>query len=388
VLQLVMDSLRYWVQEMHVDGFRFDLASALARDSHDVDLRGPFFDTIHQDPVLSQVKLIAEPWDVGHDGYQVGNFPTLWSEWNGPYRDALRRYWRGDDNQAAEMGYRLTGSSDLYEGEGRRPYASINFITAHDGFTLNDLVSYNEKHNEANGEDNRDGSNDNISNNWGAEGPTDNQAVNTIRERVKRSFLASLAFSQGVPMLLGGDEWGRSQKGNNNAYCQDSEISWFHWDLSDQEKELLEFSRRVFALRREHPALSRKNFFSGRPIHGQDIKDITWLRPDGEEMEEAEWETPWLKCFGLRLDGHLDEVDEQGEPVVDTPLLLLFNADSAPHDFELPPQEAGTRWRLELDTADPHAPTDRIFVEDETYKVHDRALVLLVGVADKDGVAG
>ena len=287
---------------MHVDGFRFDLASTLARGERDFDTLSSFFDAVHQDPVLSQVKLIAEPWDIGEGGYQVGNFPAIWSEWNAPYRDAVRRFWRGDDNQSAEMGYRLTGSSDIYEKLGRRPYASINFITAHDGFTLHDLVSYNEKHNEANGEDNNDGTNDNLSGNWGVEGPTDDAAIVALRERVKRSFLATLAFSQGVPMMLGGDEIGRTQQGNNNAYCQDNEISWYNWQLSPEQTELLEFTRRVFALRKEHPSLRRRNFFSGREIHGDELQTTSagcgrtasrWKRPSGRRPGSSASACAW-----------------------------------------------------------------------------------------------
>src|SRR5579884_1382591 len=291
VLKLIMDSLRYWILEMHVDGFRFDLAATLARELQDVDRLSAFFDIINQDPVISQAKLIAEPWDVGAGGYQVGKFPVLWAEWNGKYRDTVRRYWKSDEGQLAELGYRLTGSSDLYQHDGRRPYASINFVTAHDGFTLNDLVSYNEKHNEANGENNQDGTNDNWSYNYGVEGPTDDPGIRAVRERQKRNFIATLLISQGVPMLCGGDEIGRTQDGNNNAYCQDNPISWYNWDLTDEERALWEFTRQMIALRKSHPMLRRRRFFRGRPIRGHDIRDITWFTPDGKEMTDEEWDT-------------------------------------------------------------------------------------------------
>jgi isoamylase len=353
VLRLVMDSLRYWVQEMHVDGFRFDLAWALARELHEVNRLSSFFDAIHQDPVVSSVKLIAEPWDIGEGGYQVGNFPILWTEWNGRYRDSVRRYWRGDDSYASEMGYRLTGSSDLYEEDGRRPHASINFVTAHDGFTLTDLVSYNEKHNQANGESNQDGTNANYSWNCGVEGPTVDGRVIELRERQRRNLMATLLFSQGVPMLLGGDEIGRSQLGNNNAYCQDNEVSWFDWQLDDGEQRVLEFTKRLIRVRQQHPALRRRNFFSGRPIRGTDIKDITWLRADGAEMADSEWNAAWLKCFGMLMSGTLAEPDEQGRPVTDDALLLILNASDIGVEFRLPPVAPGTRWQLVVDTAHP-----------------------------------
>jgi isoamylase len=353
VLRLVMDSLRYWVQEMHVDGFRFDLAWALARELHEVNRLSSFFDAIHQDPVVSSVKLIAEPWDIGEGGYQVGNFPILWTEWNGRYRDSVRRYWRGDDSYASEMGYRLTGSSDLYEEDGRRPHASINFVTAHDGFTLTDLVSYNEKHNQPNGENNQDGTNANYSWNCGPEGPTTDARVIELRERQRRNLTATLLFSQGVPMLLGGDEIGRSQQGNNNGYCQDNEISWFDWQLDDGEQRVLQFTKRLIRVRQQHPALRRRNFFSGRPIRGTDIKDITWLREDGAEMADSEWNAAWLKCFGMLMSGTLAEPDEQGRPVTDDALLLILNASDSGIEFKLPPVAPGTRWQLVVDTAHP-----------------------------------
>jgi isoamylase len=353
VLRLVMDSLRYWVQEMHVDGFRFDLASALARELHEVDRLSSFFDAIHQDPVVSSVKLIAEPWDVGEGGYQVGNFPILWTEWNGRYRDSVRRYWRGDDSYASEMGYRLTGSSDLYKEDGRQPHASINFVTAHDGFTLTDLVSYNEKHNQANGENNRDGTTANYSWNCGVEGPTTDARVIELRQRQRRNLMTTLLISQGVPMLLGGDEIGRSQQGNNNAYCQDNETSWYDWDLNDEGRRVLEFTKRLIQIRQRHPALRRRNFFSGRPIRGAHIKDITWLRADGAEMADAEWDAAWLKCFGMLLSGTLAEPDEEGRPVTDDALFLMLNASESTIEFRLPPAAPGTRWQLVVDTAHP-----------------------------------
>jgi isoamylase len=353
VLRLIMDSLRYWVLEMHVDGFRFDLASTLARELHDVDRLGSFFDTIHQDPVLSQAKLIAEPWDVGEGGYQVGNFPVLWAEWNDKYRNTARRFWKGDEHALAELGYRLTGSSDLYQGDGRNPFASINFITAHDGFTLHDLVSYNEKHNEANGEENRDGNNDNQSWNHGVEGPTDNQEIIELRERQKRNLLSTLFFSQGVPMLCGGDELGRTQNGNNNAYAQDNEISWYNWNLDERQNELIEFTRRVIGLRKEHEVFRRKRFLRGRKIHGSEVKDITWYDADGTEMTEQDWSSRNVRSLGVQLGGEaLDEVDEQGDQVMDDTMLLLLNAHPEPVRFKLPPAHA---WQVEVNTNDPRA---------------------------------
>jgi len=351
LLKLIMDSLRYWVQEMHVDGFRFDLASALAREFHDVDRLSSFLDVIHQDPIISRVKLIAEPWDVGEGGYQVGNFPVLWTEWNGKYRDTIRRFWRGDEGQVAELGYRLTGSSDLYQDDGRRPYASINFVTAHDGFTLHDLISYNEKHNEANGEDNRDGSNENLSWNCGAEGPTDDSNVNELRERQKRNFMATLLLSQGVPMLCGGDELSRTQNGNNNAYCQDNELSWYNWELDERREALLSFVKHLIQVRREHPALRRHKFFQGRPIRGTDIKDIMWLRPDGQEMTEEDWNASWGRCIGMLLGGEaLNEVNENGEPVIDDTLLIAFNSHIEPVQFLIPQPSEGIKWEVLINT--------------------------------------
>ncbi|MFB3816460.1 MAG: glycogen debranching protein GlgX [Candidatus Methylomirabilales bacterium] len=377
-LQLIMDSLRYWIQEMHVDGFRFDLASALARELHEVDRLGAFFDIIHQDPVISQVKLVAEPWDLGEGGYQVGNFPVLWAEWNGIYRDTVRAYWKGDEGQAPSLGYRLTGSSDLYGRGGRRPYASVNFVTAHDGFTLHDLVSYNEKRNEANGEDNRDGHNHNLSWNCGVEGPSEDAAVVALRERQKRNFLATLLFSQGVPMLCGGDELGRTQQGNNNAYCQDNEISWYDWKLDRRARSLLEFTQRCIRLRRRHPALRRRQFFFGRRIHGSEVKDLTWFRPGGREMTEEDWNNGLTRCLGLRIAGDaLDEVDARGEPVRDETLLILLNAFWEPVPFVLPAHKAGVRWEVLLDTRTPDGRRrSRPLKGGEPYDLEARSLTL------------
>jgi glycogen operon protein len=348
-----MDSLRYWVLEMHVDGFRFDLASALARELHAVDKLGAFFDVIHQDPVISQVKLIAEPWDLGEGGYQVGNFPVLWAEWNGKYRDAVRRFWRGEGGAVSEMATRLAGSSDLYGHGGRRPYSSINFVTAHDGFTLQDLVSYNEKHNAANGEDGRDGESHNLSFNCGAEGPTDDALIRALRERQKRNIMATLLLSQGVPMISGGDEMSRTQDGNNNAYCQDSELSWTPWDLDDDGRRFLEFVRRTVAIRRSQPALKRRKFFVGRKLRGAQVKDIAWLDPTGQEMTDEAWQTGQAACLGVRLDGSaIAEVDERGRPVIGDTLLLLCNAGEADEDFTLSAFVDDPVWECLLETAD------------------------------------
>ena len=361
VLKLIMDSLRYWVLDMHVDGFRFDLAAALARELHDVDRLSAFFDIINQDPVISQVKLIAEPWDVGEGGYQVGKFPNLWAEWNGRYRDVVRRYWKGDGGQLAELGYRLTGSSDLYQRDGRHPTASINFVTAHDGFTLQDLVSYNDKHNEANGEENRDGSNDNDSWNHGVEGPTDDACIRDLRERQKRNILATMFLSQGVPMLSGGDEIGRTQNGNNNAYAQDNETSWFDWNLDDTRQALLEFTRELIDLRKSHPNLHRRKFFQDRRIdpeaperqvNGGSEGDVTWLRTDGKEMTQEEWQAGWVRCIGLLLNGRtLDDVNQIGEPILDDSFLLLLNPHHEAVRFTLPPARPCMAWDLCIDTS-------------------------------------
>jgi glycogen operon protein len=351
-LQLILDSLRYWILEMHVDGFRFDLASALARELHDVDRLSAFFDLVQQDPVVSQVKLIAEPWDVGEGGYQVGNFPPLWSEWNGKFRDTVRDFWRGQPYTMAEFASRLTGSSDLYETSGRRPVASINFVTCHDGFTLTDLVSYNRKRNDANGEDGADGTNDNRSWNCGAEGPTSDPAVRELRNRQRLNFVATLLCSQGVPMLLAGDELGRTQRGNNNAYCQDNETSWVDWDMAEEDGSLLEFARGVAELRRNHPVFRRRRFFTG-PGDGAMGRpgDIAWFTPSGREMTDADWKTGYAKAMGVFLNGDaISEPDPRGERVRDETFLLLFSADSQPAWFTLPAEDFGHRWEVVLDT--------------------------------------
>jgi len=377
VLQLIMDSLRYWVLEMHVDGFRFDLASALARELFEVDKLGAFFDIIHQDPVLSQVKLIAEPWDLGQGGYQVGNFPVGWTEWNGKYRDNVRRFWRGDGGVASELASRLSGSSDLYEQSGRRPYASINFVTAHDGFTLQDLVSYNEKHNQANKEDNADGESNNLSWNCGVEGPTDDPEIRTLRERQKRNFMATLLLSQGVPMIRGGDELSGTQQGNNNAYCQDNELGWLHWDLDDEKREFLEFTRRLIHLRREQPALRRRKFLQGRQLRGSDVKDIAWFEPTGAEMTDEAWNRDYVRCLGVRLAGDAsDEVDEAGNRIVGDTLLLLFNAHHEAIAFKLPSQKRGEFWQRLLDTAEPQAGV-RGFRSGSRYPLQGRSVAVL-----------
>jgi isoamylase len=377
VLQLIMDSLRYWVLEMHVDGFRFDLAAALARELHDVDRLGAFFDIIHQDPVISQVKLIAEPWDVGPGGYQVGNFPVGWAEWNGKYRDCVRDYWRGAEATLAEFAGRFTGSSDLYEASGRRPFASINFIAAHDGFTLNDLVSYNDKHNDANGEDNRDGDSHNRSWNCGVEGPTDDPEVKALRARQQRNFLATLFLSQGVPMLLGGDEIGRTQGGNNNGYCQDNDVSWFDWEKADQP--LLEYTRRLIQLRKDHPVFRRRRWFQGRPIHGSDVSDIAWFTPDGGEMTEEDWSNGFAKALGIFLNGEgLTAPDRQGKRVVDDSFYVLFNAHHEPLPVTLPKREWGQRWAKVLDTNESvPQESEQVYEAGQQVPVAARSLVVL-----------
>jgi len=352
VLQLIMDSLRYWVLEMHVDGFRFDLAATLARELHEVDRLGAFLDIIHQDPVLSQVKLIAEPWDLGEGGYQVGNFPVGWAEWNDRYRDTVRSYWKGDGGLLGDLAYRITGSSDLYAHSGRRPYASVNFVTAHDGFTLQDLVSYNQKHNEANGENNQDGNNDNRSWNCGVEGPTEDSDIQALRAKQRRNMLATLLLSQGVPMMCQGDEIGRTQMGNNNAYCQDNETSWLNWNLQPQDRDFMAFVQRTINLRKRHPTFRRRRFFQGRPIKGATAKDVLWLNPDGKEMSEEQWREPSLHCLGMFLSGQgLNETDERGRKLSDENFLLLLNAHHEDVGFILPAFRPGARWTPWMDTS-------------------------------------
>jgi isoamylase len=377
VLKLIMDSLRYWVLEMHVDGFRFDLASTLAREQHHVHRLSSFFDAIHQDPVLSTVKLIAEPWDVGEGGYQVGNFPILWAEWNDKYRDTVRRFWRGDSGIMKELGYRLTGSSDLYQEDGRHAYASINFVAAHDGFTLHDLVTYSHKHNEVNGEDNRDGHDHNLSANYGMEGPTDDAAINEVRERQKRNMLATLFFSQGVSMLCAGDEMGRTQGGNNNAYAQDNEISWIDWNLDERRSALLDFTRHVIELQKKHPVFRRKKFFQGRKLRGSEVRDLTWLNPDAREMSDAEWDSGWVRALAVRFGGDaLAEVDDNGDILEDDTLLLMMNAHIEDVTFKLPGQR-GIIWDVLVDTASPTGRSDARHEAGSVVRVSDRGLMLL-----------
>ena len=380
VLQLIMDSLRYWVLDMHVDGFRFDLAATLARELHEVDRLGAFLDIIHQDPVLSQVKLIAEPWDLGEGGYQVGNFPVGWAEWNDRYRDTVRGYWKGNGGLLGDLAYRITGSSDLYAHSGRRPYASINFVTAHDGFTLQDLVSYNEKHNEANGEENRDGNNNNLSWNCGVEGPTADPEILALRAKQKRNLLATLLLSQGVPMLYGGDAIGHTQLGNNNAYCQDNEVSWLNWDLQPQDRDLLAFVQRMISLRKRHPIFRRKRFFQGRPIKGANVKDVQWLNPDGHEMNEYEWRDSPIQCLGMFLSGHgLDETDERGRKLNDENFLVLLNAHHEDVGFALPAFQPGALWIAWMDTSrEGGLRTVDMFAAGTTYLVQARSMVVLM----------
>ena len=381
VLQMIMDSLRYWVTEMHVDGFRFDLASTLARELYEVNKLGAFFDIIHQDPILSQVKLIAEPWDVGPGGYQVGNFPPGWTEWNGEYRDTVRRFWKGDHGTTGTFANRLCGSSDLYEQSGRRPYASVNFVTCHDGFTLHDLVSYNGKHNEANGEENRDGSDNNISWNCGAEGPTKDAKIRALRERQKRNMLATLMLSQGVPMLLSGDELSHSQKGNNNTYCQDNDLSWLKWDLTQEKKKFLEFVKRITRIWREQPVLKRRKFFQGRSIRGEGITDITWLTPGGTDMTDGDW-AGQVKVLGMRLAGDLiNEVDEWGDPIVGDTLIVLWNGHHESCPFTLPPTNPGHSLELLLDTADDDAVRPPL-KGGESYDLQARSVALFRTITD------
>jgi isoamylase len=385
VLQLIMDSLRYWINDMHVDGFRFDLASTLARELHAVDKLGAFFDIIHQDPIISQVKLIAEPWDLGEGGYQVGNFPALWSEWNGKYRDCVRRFWKGDGGVVSEFATRFCGSSDLYEWSSRRPHASINFVTCHDGFTLEDLVSYDQKHNEANGEENRDGANDNSSWNCGVEGPTDNPEIIALRDRKKRNFLATLLFSQGVPMLLAGDEMGHTQHGNNNAYCQDNETTWLDWNLSPRQQALLAFTQRIFNIYNNQPVFHRRRFFHGQAIQGAEAPDITWLSTAGEEMTPDAWQEASVRCLGVQLYGNQIDVDEHGEVISGDTLLLLFNADHGTEvPFALPELAQGHYWERLLDTAcdTPECPSQRV---ESPYVLHPCSMAVLREFSQEDG---
>jgi glycogen operon protein len=378
-----MDSLRYWVLEMHVDGFRFDLASTLARELYEVDRLGAFFDIIHQDPVLSQVKLIAEPWDLGAGGYQVGNFPVHWTEWNGKYRDAIRAFWKGDDRGVAEVATRIAGSNDLYEQSGRRPYASINFITSHDGFTLHDLISYDQKHNEANGDENRDGENNNYSWNCGVEGPTDDPAVLRLREQQKRNLMASLLLSVGVPMISGGDEMGRTQRGNNNAYCQDSELSWTPWNLTLSQQQFLAFTRRLLRFRRSQPVLMRRKYFQGRSIRGAEVKDIYWLDPSGREMTDDAWNASSMRSLGIMMVGDLlDEVDEQGRLVRGDTLLILLNAHHRDVPFQLPNIGENRAWVRVCDTIEPYV-EDRRFGGGTTYPVQGCTIALFTLSAER-----
>ncbi|OBI40437.1 glycogen debranching enzyme GlgX [Mycobacterium kyorinense] len=380
-LQLIMDSLRYWVTEMHVDGFRFDLASTLAREFYDVDRLSAFFELVQQDPTVSQVKLIAEPWDVGPGGYQVGNFPPQWTEWNGKFRDTVRDYWRGEPATLDEFASRLTGSADLYEHTARRPVASINFVTAHDGFTLRDLVSYNEKHNEANKEDNNDGESNNKSWNCGVEGPTDDPEVNALRARQQRNFLATTLLSQGVPMISHGDELGRTQNGNNNGFCQDNELTWVHWDKADTE--LVDFTRQVSALRTAHPVFRRRRFFNGLPVRrrgAEGLPDISWLQPDGSEMSDEDWESGFGKSIAVYLNGlGLPDLDSRGQRVTDDSFFLCFNAHHEPIEFTLPPPEYGQAWIPVVDTATlaPNGEEQEPITAGGTVRVEARAMVVL-----------
>jgi glycogen operon protein len=384
VLQLIMDSLRYWVREMHVDGFRFDLASTLARELHDVNRLGAFFSIIYQDPVLSQVKLIAEPWDVGEGGYQIGQFPPGWGEWNGLYRDCMRNYWRGADSMLAEFAERLTGSSDLYKNDNRNPTASINFITSHDGFDLTDLVSYEQRHNEANGENNQDGHQDNLSWNCGAEGPTDDPGINALRRRQKLNFLSTLLLSQGVPMLLSGDEAGHTKQGNNNTYCQDNVLSWIDWEKADHE--LTDLTAKLIHFRRSHPVFSRKHWFMGKPVRAKGLSDIAWFLPDGAEMEESHWKTGFAKTLAVFLNGKgIGSVDQLNKPVVDDSFYIIFNASAETIDFTLPAEKFGKCWKRIWDTADLAHCTlkygsspSHCHSAGSSLKVSDRSVVVLV----------
>lgn len=377
VLRLIMDSLRYWILEMRVDGFRFDLASTLARELHGVDKLGSFFDIIHQDPVISQVKLIAEPWDVGEGGYQVGNFPPGWTEWNGKYRDCMRDYWRGEQSMLAEFAERFTGSSDLYQDDYRRPTASINFITAHDGFTLHDLVSYNEKHNTENGEDNNDGESHNRSWNCGAEGPTDDAKINALRQKQKRNFLTTLLLSQGVPMIVAGDEISRTQNGNNNAYCQDNEVSWLNW--AEADTELLEFTRKLIQLRKDHPVFCRRRWFQGQPIKGVGVEDIAWFLPDGKEMDDEHWNNDYAKSLAVFLNGMgLHSRGPKGEQITDDSFYVIFNAHHEALEYKIPPKKYGTVWTKIIDTSENRVEEEGItYKAGEMLKVEGRSVVLL-----------
>lgn len=376
VIQMIMDSLRYWVLEMHVDGFRFDLASTLARELWEVDHLSSFFEVIQQDPVISQVKLIAEPWDLGSGGYQVGNFPVLWAEWNGRYRDSIRSFWRGDESQAREIAYRLTGSSDLYQENGRSPHASINFVTCHDGFTLRDLVSYNSKHNEGNKEGNKDGTDDNLSWNCGVEGDTGDPNVTALRKRQAKNFLSTLFLSQGVPMMLGGDEIARSQKGNNNPYCQDNEISWFHWNLSEDEKEILDFTRNLISFRKQHPVFRRKKFFQRRKLFDAP-RDITWLQTDGQEMTEQAWNESRIHTIGMILSGEaMDECNQEGLRIADLTFLILLNANKESVLFRLP--KVAEKWEVVINTHSQRlAENGKTVLGGDQFKLNERSVVVM-----------
>jgi isoamylase len=385
-LKLIMDSLRYWVLEMHVDGFRFDLAAALARELHDVDKLGAFFDIMNQDPVLSQVKLIAEPWDIGEGGYMVGNFPPGWAEWNGKYRDCIRSFWKGDGGKIGELAYRVTGSSDLYERDGRRPFASVNFITAHDGFCLNDMVSYNDKHNEANKDDNKDGDNNGQSWNCGAEGPTDDEAIKALREKQKRNFMATLLLSQGIPMVYHGDEINHTKQGNNNTYCQDNDLSWINWDLNENNRQLLEFTKTLIRVVKEHPTFRKGHFFQGRKIRGEDVKDIMWLNPDGLEMTEEQWNDGFARSLGMYLAGKApNERDEHGNPIVDDDFLLLINAHHEDIPFTIPGYPLQNNWVPLIDTDNPLGiDGSGVCRQGDSYLLKARSLALLISPAEPE----
>jgi glycogen operon protein len=391
VLTLMTDSLRYWVTEMHVDGFRFDLATTLGRDQYDFDPYGGFFDAVHQDPVLANVKLIAEPWDIGEGGYQVGGFPVLWAEWNDKYRDDVRAFWQTREPVLSSMGYRLTGSADLYEAGGRAPHASVNLLSAHDGFTLHDLVTYETKHNEANGENNEDGHDHNVSANYGHEGPTDDPEINALRERQKRNMLATLLFSQGTPMICGGDELGRTQQGNNNAYCQDNEISWFDWDLDDAQLELIEFTKRAIGIRLDHLALRRRLFFKGLPEKPGSIKDVTWLKPDGSEFGSGDWADENLRTIGMRLAGDaIQEIDQHGDPLRPSSVLLIFHTGEEEIEFVLPLVEREnelSHWTALLTTDSPDGSISLKAEANSTITVPGRTVMMFVPSTSENGFA-